>query len=285
MDIRQIQALHAQYSAQPVVIDISGHAAAMPALPAPERKSGRGFGSTNIPARLRRAARPALICVAITAMAAGGGMSAAKLWRVLRDRPAAVHMTGQPRAAAAEPPALGESAINVAPAHPLTASDFGQPPATASALARVDPRSLSGNVQRPSPAADRTADIPTDPTLARAAVSSIHAHASGQAAATPTGTPTTVQPVVAAPAPIQATSHTPTDAQQPAAPVAPPPSPVRAASSVEQSPKPALRPIRHVTAHHEVMPATETSTPAGAAPQPATPPKAPAAKGGDVQLF
>jgi hypothetical protein len=283
MDLRQIQALHAQYSAQPVVIDISGHAAAMPTLPAPERKSGRGFGSTNIPAKLRKAARPALICVATAAIAAGGGVSAAKLWRVLRDKPAAVHVTDKPRAAAAEPPAIGESAIDVAPAHPLTASDFGQPPATASALARVDPRSLSGNVQRPSPAADRTAEIPTDPTLARAAVSSIHPHASasGQAA----GTPTSVQPVVAAPAPIQATSHTPTDAQQPAAPVAPPPSPVHAASSVEQSPKPALRPIRHVTAHHAVMPATETSTPAGAATQPATPPKAPAAKGGDVQLF
>ncbi|BCF95250.1 hypothetical protein PPGU16_83170 (plasmid) [Paraburkholderia largidicola] len=36
MDLREIQALHAQYTAQPVIIDIASHTAAMPALPAPD---------------------------------------------------------------------------------------------------------------------------------------------------------------------------------------------------------------------------------------------------------
>jgi hypothetical protein len=37
MDLREIQALHAQYSSQPVTIDIASQVAAMPVLPAPER--------------------------------------------------------------------------------------------------------------------------------------------------------------------------------------------------------------------------------------------------------
>lgn len=287
MDIRQIQALHAQYSPYPVVIDIAGHASAMPALPAPERGRGPCFGRewdvTGVAAKLRKAGRPALLCLAIAAIAGGGGMSAAKIWRVMHDGAAApINPVERVAAAPAQGPVISESAINAAPARPLTASDFGQQPAVTSGLASVDPRSLASSAQKAAPTSGQVSDNATNSTLAQAAASSIHA----QRAETPT------QPVVAQ-AVAQAAGVAPTAPVRPTATaqaqqaVAPAPATLseRTASSVEApAVRPVLRPIRHLNSHHATVTASEpAATPA--VPTQSAPAKAPAAKGGDVQLF
>ena len=289
MDIRQIQALHAQYTPQPVVIDIADHKAAMPALPAPERGARRKWKFHAMTAKLKKAGRPALVCVAIAALAGGGGMSAAKIWRVMHDSVAApAHPVEQVVTASAQASVASESAINFAPARPLTASDFGHQPGTASALASVDARSLSIDAPKAGSTGSKPSDSATDSTLARAAASSIHAQrpaVSAQSAVaptiapTPTATPT--QPATVAPAaPIQSRAQPLPQTQRPAAPVTSP-AIVRAASNPQApAPKPAFRPIRHVTSHHVASTAAEApSTP------PAAQQSAPATKGGDVQLF
>lgn len=287
MDIRQIQALHAQYSPHPVVIDIAGHASAMPALPAPESSAGprfgRGWNVSGVAAKLRKAGRPALLCLAIAAIAGGGGMSAAKIWRVMHDGAAApVNPVDRAAAAPAQVPVTSESGINAAPARPLTASDFGQQPAVTSALASVDPRSLENSTQKAAPTGGQAGNNAANSTLAQAAASSIHA----QRAATP-AQPVVVQAVtqlasVAPSAPVRPTAPAP--AQQAMVP-APAPASERAASAAEApAVRPVLRPIRHLSSHHATVTASEPSaTPA--APTQTVPAKAPAAKGGDVQLF
>ncbi|MFM0077219.1 hypothetical protein PQQ86_39405 [Paraburkholderia sediminicola] len=287
MDIRQIQALHAQYSPHPVVIDIAGHASAMPALPAPERGSslgtGRGWNFSGLSATLRKAGRPALLCLAIAAIAGGGGMSAAKIWRVMHDSAAApVHLVEQATTAPAQASVTSESAINAAPARPLTASDFGQQPVAAPALASVDPRSLTIHPETAASTGGNAADNPTSRTLAQAAASSIHA----QRPATPTQA-VLVQPVaqdvaVAPSAPVRPTATA--EAQQAVVP-APAPASERTASAAEApAARPVLRPIRHLSSHHATINTSEPpATPA--APTQTAPAKAPVAKGGDVQLF
>ncbi|MCI0150989.1 hypothetical protein KNO81_34545 [Paraburkholderia sediminicola] len=285
MDIRQIQALHAQYSPHPVVIDIAGHASAMPALPAPERGSaphfGREWNVNGVAAKLRKAGRPALLCLAIAAIAGGGGMSAAKIWRVMRDGAAASVYPAE-RVAAARAPVISESAINAAPARPLTASDFGQQPAVTSALASVDPRSLASSAQKAAPTSGQVSDNATNSTLAQAAASSIHA----QRAETPTQ-PVVAQAVAQAAAVAPSAPVRPTATAQAQQAVAPAPATLseRTASSAEApAVRPVLRPIRHLNSHHATVTASEpAATPA--VPTPSAPAKAPAAKGGDVQLF
>src|SRR5258708_19454763 len=114
MDRRQIRALHAKCSPQRVVIDSAGHEAAMPALPAPERGAGREWKSGGMSTKLRKAGRPALLCVAIAALAGGGGMSAAKIWRVMHDSVAApVHPVEQTAPAQAQAPLPTASPPNI----------------------------------------------------------------------------------------------------------------------------------------------------------------------------
>lgn len=288
MDIRQIQALHAQYTQQAVVIDIGGHEAAMPVLPAPECGSRRGWKLHAMPAKFRKVGRPALLCVAIAVLAGGGGMTAAKIWRVMHDSVAApARPLEQFATASAQGCPASESATYFAPARPLTSADFGQQPATASVLASVDARSLSINAPKAGSAGGKPSDSATDSTLARAAVSSIHAQRPAvavQPVVASTITPTPTQPAtVASAAPTASTALPSTQAQPNAAPVTTP-AIVRAARTAEApAPKPALRPIRHVTSHHAASTAAEApSTPA--ATQRSAPADA-ATKGGDVQLF
>ncbi|MFM0091597.1 hypothetical protein PQR46_32355 [Paraburkholderia sediminicola] len=287
MDIRQIQALHAQYSPHPVVIDIAGHASAMPALPAPERgpspRFGREWNVNGVAAKLRKAGRPALLCLAIATIAGGGGMSAAKIWRVMHDGAAApVYPVERAAAAPAQAPVISESAINAAPARPLTASDFGQQPAVTSALASVDPRSLVNGVQKAAPTSGQAGDNATNSTLAQAAASSIHVQRPA-----PPAQPVVVQAVaqaapVAPSAPVRPTATA--QAQQAVVP-GPATASERTASAAEApAVRPVLRPIRHLNSHHATVAASEPpATPA--APTQTAPAKAPAAKGGDVQLF
>ncbi|MGF6652893.1 hypothetical protein OKW34_003482 [Paraburkholderia youngii] len=266
MDLRQIQALHAQYSGQPVVIDITCHTAAMPALPAPER--GKSLGS----AALRTARRPALIAVAIAALAGLAGMSAARVWHATRENfypaPSAVAPASAHVPATSQSVGDGTMPINAAPAKPLTASDLEVPKATGpSGLASVDARSLA----MPAAAArtDLRAASPSTNPEQRAAASPIHAQRPTAPAQT---APLAITPQAQAQAPAPASSKsapTPTTAT---------PTTTAAAAPAEQphgSARPALRPLHHLTRHQP------TANDEPAAPSTTTP----AAKSGDVQLF
>ncbi|RQS12149.1 hypothetical protein [Burkholderia sp. Bp8998] len=248
MDIREIQALHAQYAAQPVVIDINGHVEAMPALPAPEGSRSR----IALPrlGRFKRLVRPVAIAVATAALAAGGGVSAANLWRVLRV-PSHAEVTHEATTPAPRPASAAASAL--AGPRSLTAADFaGSNSAPKGVLASVDPRSMTARHDPP----------PTDTSpREQAAPSDLD-----KAAAAPIRAPRTA-PVAQTAAPTVASATT-----EPAPPPAAPP-------------KAAPRHIHRATARPHAAPA-ENTEPAAPAPTPAPAPKAPAAgKSGDVQLF
>jgi hypothetical protein len=295
MDLRQIQALHAQYSGQPVVIDMTRHTAAMPALPAPEGGNSLRSQGAALAAKLRTARRPALIGVAIVALAGLGGMSAARVWHATHG---SVHPTPAAPAAAHLPtPAQsmddGTMPVNAAPAKSLTASDLDPQKGTGpSGLSNVDARSLviPAAVPRTDPRAAAESTTPEQ----RAAASPIHAQR-------PAAPAETVQPAIApqavvptpAPAPT-ATQNAPTPAVSRAAESRSAPATASvpatatnataAAAAAEQShapAKPVLRPLHHLTrqqpAANDEPAAPSTTTPA--------PSKAPAAKSGDVQLF
>ncbi|WP_261530740.1 hypothetical protein [Burkholderia multivorans] len=179
MDIREIQALHAKYAAQPVVIDINGHVEAMPALPAPEGNRSR----IALPrlGRLKRLVRPIAITVAAAALAAGGGVSAAKLWRALR---APSHAELTPKATTPAPGTTPAAASALTSTRPLTATDFaGSASFPTGTLASVDPRTLTAR-QDPPPS------IPS--ARAQAAPSDLD-----KAAAAPIRAPRTAAPAVA----------------------------------------------------------------------------------------
>ncbi|MGF6267428.1 hypothetical protein OKW49_008422 [Paraburkholderia youngii] len=286
MDLRQIQALHAQYSGQPVVIDITRHTAAMPALPAPEGgKSLRSQGAA-MTAALRTARRPALIAVAIAALAGLGGMSAARVWHATREnfRPAPIAVAP----ASAQVPATSQSVgdgtmpINAAPAKPLTAGDLEVPKATGpSGLASVDARSLA----MPAAAAGtdlRAATQSTNPEQ-RAAASPIHAQRPTAPALTaPLAVTSQAQAQAQGPAPAPAPAPSPS--QSAPTPTTATPTTTAAAAPAEQShgpARPALRPLHHLTRHQP----TANDEPAAPSTTTPAPSKAPAAKSGDVQLF
>ncbi|CAG4923445.1 hypothetical protein R69919_05103 [Paraburkholderia gardini] len=284
MDIRQIQALHAQYSSQPVMIDLAGHSAAMPALPAPDTRSGQRWHSFTPTFRLRQVGKPLAIFLAIAALAGGGGMSVAKLWKTMHS-----HLSTQ--ATPPVPPAAsqvhaiprGDMPINVAPPRPLTSADLGdEKPAPTSALANVDAQALATAAAPAARPAVRASDPAPDPAIVRAAASPIRAQNPvpvAQPAAAQSTVGQTAQPVVSQPA-----AQAPHAERAPTQPSAP-----DAASAVEAPARPAPRAIHHVTAHHpaksedpaSAQPVTQPTT-SNANPGPAT--KA-GSKGGDVQLF
>ena len=244
MDIREIQALHAKYAAQPVVIDINGHVEAMPALPAP----GGNRKRIALPrlGRFNRLVRPVAIGVTAAALAAGGGVSAAKLWRALRA-PSHAELTHEATPPAPRPAPAASSALTST--HSLTAADFdGSASAPTGTLASIDPRSLTARQDPPS-TNPPPHEQPASSDLEKAAAAPIRAPRTAPVAhsGAPTATSTTTEP-----------------ASQPAA-----------------SLKAAPRHLRHGTARPHAAPAenTEPATPAAATKAPA------AAKSGDVQLF
>ncbi|MCA8205184.1 hypothetical protein LGM71_29530 [Burkholderia sp. AU33545] len=248
MDIREIQALHAKYAAQPVVIDINGHVEAMPALPAPEGNRKR-IALARL-GRFNRLVRPVAIAVAAAALAAGGGVSAAKLWRALRA-PSHAELTHEATPPAPRPAPAAASALTST--HSLTAADFdGSASAPTGTLASVDPRSLTARQDPP----------PTNPSpREQAAPSDLN-----KAAAAPIRAPRTA-PVAQTAAPTAASATT-----EPAPPPAAPP-------------KAVPRHSRRGTARPHAAP-SENAEPAALAPTSAPAAKAPAAgKSGDVQLF
>lgn len=289
MDLREIQALHAQYTAQPVIIDIASHTAAMPALPAPDAGPGARVRIIAFAGGLRKIAKPTLVAVAIAAVAAGGGMSVARIWRAMHET--VVAPTAAVASAAKQAPGSipasepqGEMPIDVNPARPLTSSDFDTyRPVAQSALANVDARSLAA--ANSNPAAAQT--VPT----ARPAAENV------AAAASPIRAPRQSPPVapvstIATPS-RSAPTTTPATAEaqprnQPAQPSAAAASTTQVKSAVSTTPEapkpeqhPALRPLHRVTRHATAATNSETS-PESAAP---AQPKAQPAKSGDVQLF
>ncbi|TDN59014.1 hypothetical protein [Paraburkholderia sp. BL10I2N1] len=308
MDIRQIQALHAQYASQPVVIDIAGHVKAMPALPAPDANTSAADSLRRVAAALQRAGKPAAIIVAVAALAAGGGISAAKLWKVIHTSLSApttlaTSASSLPQATVAQAGSDSDSPINAAPPRPLTASDFGgRNPEMQSALSNVDahaliaPRTPSGPQQvtnitssasgeagaaaspirmvRPTTASQPVSPAPVIASAQANAQASASAVAPGTQQAQPVNQPDTDRSAV------QTTAMATPTPSQPATVAIAPATPA----------KPALRQIRRITAHHSheagdaaSTPGTPAQTPAPAASagnRPAT-----AGKSGDVQLF
>lgn len=288
MDLREIQALHARYTEQPVIIDIAGHTAAMPALPAPER--GRKSRARTIAiSGLRKAGKPALVALAIAAVAADRGMIVARVWHVMHETVAAPKIAAtasvgkQTSVPAGEP--IGEMPIDAAPARPLMLRDLDTRKSVAqSALANVDARSLLATTSVPP--VDRVAQTARPAAESLAAASPIRAQRPSTSAA-----PTSAGP--ASPSQLQA-SRSPATGEHQARPqtVSTPdasPSPtqanVAATASAPEAPKPeshtALRPLHHITHHAASTASSEAS------PEPASPaqPKAQPAKSGDVQLF
>lgn len=300
MDVKEIQALHAQYASPTLTIEQARQIASMPALSGPDlgdSRRGIGFGP------ILRYRRHALIALAVAALAAGGGVSAARIWQVLRSQAAT-----QPVAAPAVP-ATGASQsqvgtqadrdadmpINVAPPRPLSSSDFDNPAnARSSGLASVDSRSLAKSAEI-TPATTSAQPAASHPVTdeAAAAASPIHAPVRRSATAVQpvAPTPSTASPVAeegapsrTQPAPARAAavaSPTPTDVQpqKPASTSAP----AVTAVSTESSPARTVRPLRHVTTRHK--PADQVGSDPAATP--GTPAKAPAApaRASDVQLF
>jgi hypothetical protein len=165
VNIRDIENLHAQYAPQPVVIDLTGQVAAIPALAAP---------------------------------ASGDGPRASIRWPRLRFSKRAAHVVPVAQTLAPSSPAP----VNAAPAHPPSASDLAVTGGPQIGMASVDPRELLRQTAKPAESA-RVADAPAIQAAAtdeaRAIASPIHAahHEPVQAASTitPPPAPQSVAPV------------------------------------------------------------------------------------------
>lgn len=174
MDIREIQALHAQYSSQPVVIDIASH---VRALPAPDRQeSTRDRVTARLSSASRNVARPAAIVLAVAAAASLTGISAAKLWHALHPPQAVAHVERSNTHTAATPPAPAAASTPPGSRRPLTGSDFVEPAdRTQAAPSRIDAQALRTGEPGGS-TAPATAATPSPATdLGKAAASPIRA--------------------------------------------------------------------------------------------------------------
>ncbi|WP_454875551.1 hypothetical protein [Paraburkholderia xenovorans] len=274
MDIREIQALHAQYTAQPVIIDLSSHTAAMPMLPAPERSASGLLPPRALLSKMRSAGRPALLALAIAAIAGAGGVSAARIWQAMHATAHVPHdaqTPGRPASAVAPQPASADMPVNAAPPRPLTSGDLdtaltgGRTP-----LSHVDPKALTA----PTPVVVAPAHDSQPAAVTQAAASPIRAtRATAAAAQTP---PQASEPDATQPAQRQNPALT----TRVAANTAPNPA-SQAESAQPAATRPALRPIHHIKPHREPAPSVAHDAPAAPPAQPI----APAAKSGDVQLF
>ena len=273
MDIREIQALHAQYTAQPVIIDLSRHTAAMPMLPAPEGSASGSLSARALMSKMRSAGRPALLALAIAAIAGAGGVSAARIWQAMH---AAAHVPhdaqtpGRPAPAVVPQPASADMPVDAAPPRPLTSGDLdtaltgGRTP-----LSHVDPKALTA----PTPVVVAPAHDLQAAAVTQAAASPIRAtHAMAAAAQTP---PQASEPVATQPAQRKDPAAARVAASTAASPASQPESPQPAAT------RPALHPIHHIKPHREAAPSVTHDAPTA----PPAQPTAPAAKSGDVQLF
>lgn len=272
MDIREIQALHARYSSQPVVIDINCH---VRALPAPvSQESTRDRVAARLTSACRRYGRPTAIAVALALGAGVTGMCAAKLWHVLHTPQAAalVEPTSTQSTAAAPTHATAASAPSGLK-RPLTGADFAESAErTAASLPHVNAEALVASEPPGTPAPPKPSTHAAPSDLEKAAASPVRA--SRTAAATTAGQ----QPAASAPTPASPASSAAVSTagaapavQSAAQPKAPPHHIHRAAARQRQD----------VASAEAPAPATHAD-PAKVeqAPKPATP-----AKVGDVSLF
>ncbi|WP_176060258.1 hypothetical protein [Paraburkholderia sp. BCC1876] len=304
MDLKEIQALHAQYASPAHTIDLAGQIAGMPALPAP----GDGVRRRRIRlGAFTRYRRHAMIALAVGVLAAGAGASAARIWQVLRNQ-TAPHVAASTQAAAiAAPPqsskrptaqATGDGTLplNVAPPRPLSSADFDNAGASrADSLGAIDPRALARSADAARTGASSRPDPGRSlPDNAAAAASPIHAPAHRDAAATAVvaapaapaaSTASATQPAVSAPAltqpaPVKVAGEAAPAVGQ-ATPAAPAPPPADKAAAR------ALRPMHRVVPRRK--PAGESAgdpaNPTASTPVSATKPPSAAARVSDVQLF
>lgn len=278
MDLKEIQALHAQYTAQPVIIDIASHTAAMPALPAPERGATAHVRAVELIGGLRKAGKPAFIALAIAAVAAAGGMSIARIWHAMHETVATPTVAVAPDAAkqasapASEP--TDERPIDVAPARPLTSNDFDAgKAATHSALSNVDTRTLAASASLSPVNLDAPVARPAEQNVA--AASPIRAQRPATPVAPPTSAPASppaqLTPTATAAAPVAQPASVPAKAAMTAPPQ----------DAAKPETRPALRPLHRIT-RHTAAPASNEASPEAAVP---AQPKAQPGKSGDVQLF
>ncbi len=269
MNIREIQALHAQYSSQPVVIDIKSH---VRALPAPDRQeSARERVTARLSSAGRKLCRPATIVLAVVSGAGLTGVCAAKLWHVLHTPHAVAHVE---RSTAQTPIAAPTAAAASTPPgsqRQLTSAAFTEPTErTPAGLSRVDAQALwTGEAGGSAAQASATASV-TDPE--KAATSPIRA---ARAASNPAAGQQQVAAAQKVPPPPPATTAAPVAAQPTVQPTdQPKPAPHRVhRTPARQRQEPATTEATASAPHNETTKTEHTSKPSTAA------------KTGDVPLF
>lgn len=275
MDIREIQALHAQYSSQPVVIDVASH---VRALPTP---IGQGSTRERVTARFaltcRRFGRPTAIVLAFALGAGLAGIGAAKLWHVLHPPQAVAHVAPTTLQGPSTAPVQAAASAAAPPGskRPLTDADFAEPAQRAAAsLARINTEVLHMAEPVSSPASANPATPTPMSDLDKAAASPIRA---SRAASAPAAgqQPAATAPAQYAPAPLASL------ASASAVP----------APAVQQNaqPKPAPHQIHRAPARQRQAEASAEATAPAKHTEPAnaehTPIPSTPAKTGDVPLF
>jgi hypothetical protein len=296
IDLREIQALHARYAREPVVIDLESLVRARPAplllAHDPNIKSATASPWRRAWDARGNVGRGALMVVGGTVLSAAIGMGAAAAWSKIHEHRAASVSTPPVQAITAA--AVGQTATtddvaDGAPAsavRPLTSQDLGAPSTRAAALSSVDPAALLRSATPAAAANTNQADAGRAAASSdeqRAIASPLRQHILGRASQ---NGPTPVAPMHIPPA------GTTEPAQVPAAPAkaveqstqAPPapaaPTSVTQAASPERTQAPA--PVHRVARHRAPAPQqTGSSTDVKSAPAAPSAPQ----HGGDVQLF
>lgn len=138
IDLREIQALHARYAREPVVIDLEAQVRARPApLLLAHGPAGTTSSLRRIWATQASVGRGALMVIGSAAACAAIGMGTAKLYEALERTPAPHTQTLRPVADAPAPPAT-DTLPAATQTHALTAQDFGAPASRGAGLASVD---------------------------------------------------------------------------------------------------------------------------------------------------
>jgi hypothetical protein len=278
IDLREIQALHARYAREPVVIDLE---AQVRARPAPLLLAHDPKVSSFSASPLRRVwkargtlGRGALMVVGGAVLSAAIGMGAARLWTSIHGDHAAAAPVASSQGAV-EPPREAGGGQAISPgdgARPLTSQDLGTSARGAGALASVDPAALLRQPTSASPIAPQTSARAVAATDEQRAITSpVRQHVLERLA----------QPSAPSVAPMH---------------IAPPAAPLQAPPSAAKSPEPAAteqgapaaRPQPAAPARHAIRHRTPVAQqPAANADAKAAPAQTPgsAPHGGDVQLF
>jgi len=268
IDLREIQALHARYAREPVVIDLENQ---IRALPAPLLLSHE---PTSRPAALRRAwnarwqiGRFSLTVIGVTVVCAALGMGAARLWPTQHNRTTTTPPAPAARPASPESDAPLSAPTAIAAARPLNSQPLETSPRGTPGLAVVDPTALiqeQGSLRAPGTAPVQPA-APTDEQKAIASPIRQRAITGASAAAVVATDATVVNVAASAPqaAPVEPTAH------------------ASAASQAAAPQSQAHKAVRHLVRLHPTTPKDGPPAPADTQKSAA----APAQRNSDVQLF